>query len=132
MYVAVTRAEKELFLTESEGFSAAARMSKYPSRFLREIKRNLFVTEGDMDEMLWQESTRMVKSLGLDFSADDVDSPTAPLAKTSDDRLALGTQVRHEVLGVGTILAYNESRDSYSVQFSTGTRNIRRSFLHHI
>lgn len=132
MYVAVTRAEKELFLTESEGFSAAARMSKYPSRFLREIKRNLFVTEGDMDEMLWQESTRMVKSLGLDFSTDDSDSPSASTAKPADERLAPGTQVRHEVLGVGKILAYNESRDSYSVQFSTGTRNIRRSFLHHI
>lgn len=131
MYVAVTRAEKELFLTESEGFSAAARLSKYPSRFLREIKRNLFVTEGDMDEMLWQEASRLVQTMGLDYSVPDIENTTAesPVMMTSQDALPKGTRVVHEVLGEGTIIQYNETRDSYSVQFSNGTRNIRRSFL---
>ena len=127
MYVAVTRAERELFLTESEGFSAAARLSKYPSRFLREIKRSLFVTEGDMDELLWQESSRMVKTLGLEFNTDN-NSPDAPV-RAGDSSLEPGTRVKHEVLGEGTIVSYNEARGSYTVQFGNGTRNIRRNFL---
>ena len=34
MYVAVTRAEKALFLTESEGYNVSTKTNKYPSRFL--------------------------------------------------------------------------------------------------
>lgn len=127
MYVAVTRAEKELFLTESEGFNAASRLSKYPSRFLREIQRSLFVTEGDMDELLWQESGKMVQYLGLDFSSNP-DAPVPP-ATVTQDFWPEGTRVRHEVLGEGTIVSYNEARGSYSVAFGNGTRNIRASFL---
>lgn len=130
MYVAVTRAEKELFLTESEGFNAASRLSKYPSRFLREIQRSLFVTEGDMDELLWQESGRMVQYLGLDFSSNNLD-PNAPIppATVTQSFWTEGTRVRHEVLGEGTIVNYNEARGSYSVAFGNGTRNIRANFL---
>ncbi len=128
MYVAVTRAERELFLTESEGFSAAARLSKYPSRFLREIKRSLFVTEGDMDELLWQESSKMVRSLGLDFSQGGT-TADGSIAPSGSDILAPGTRVKHDVLGEGIIQDYNEARGSYTVQFGNGTRNIRRNFL---
>ena len=52
MYVAITRAERHLFLTESEGYSMQAGCHKYPSRFIKEIKSNLFITEGDIDESL--------------------------------------------------------------------------------
>ncbi len=128
MYVAVTRAERELFLTESEGFSAAARLSKYPSRFLREIKRSLFVTEGDMDELLWQESSKMVRSLGLDFSQGETTSEGG-ISTSGEDILAPGTRVKHDILGEGIIQDYNEARGSYTVQFGNGTRNIRRNFL---
>ena len=128
MYVAVTRAERELFLTESEGFSAAARLSKYPSRFLREIKRSLFVTEGDMDELLWQESSKMVRTLGLDFSQGGT-MADGSIAPSGSDILAPGTRVKHDVLGEGIIQDYNEARGSYTVQFGNGTRNIRRNFL---
>lgn len=40
MYVAVTRAEKALFLTDSEGYNYNSGFNKYPSRFLTEIKEN--------------------------------------------------------------------------------------------
>lgn len=131
MYVAVTRAEQQLFLTESEGFSAAARLSKYPSRFLREIQRSLFVTEGDMDETLWRESSRLVQSLGLDYSGGtSADGDDAVNRQTSSIPVfSPGTHVIHEVLGEGVVVSYNEIRGSYSVQFGNGTRNIRGSFL---
>ena len=143
MYVAVTRAERELFLTESEGFNAASRLSKYPSRFLKEIKRNLFVTEGDMDELLWEESTKMVHSLGLDFSsATSTQLPPSPQSSELCSRAPKeapsstpttfppGTRVRHAVLGECVVKGYNEVRGSYEVEFpGGGTRNIRGSFL---
>lgn len=131
MYVAVTRAEKELFLTESEGFSAAARLSKYPSRFLREIKRNLFVTEGDMDEMLWQNSQDVVRTMGLSFCDDDPSASDADTTATqSSDIFSPGTRVSHDVLGTGTIVSYNAARGSYEVAFDGGTsRNLRGTVL---
>jgi len=128
MYVAVTRAEKELFLTESEGFSAAARMSKYPSRFLREIQRNLFVTEGDMDDMLWK-APLLSPEGGMTSIATTDSIQSSPLGGNEGGLLPPGTRVRHEVLGEGTIVSYNEVRGSYTVSFSNGTRNIRGSFL---
>lgn len=141
MYVAVTRAERELFLTESEGFNVASRLSKYPSRFLKEIKRNLFVTEGDMDETLWAESTKLVHSLGLDYSsAPATESAGASAAVTSAQPQSQpfsgftpGTRVRHAVLGECIVKSYNEVRGSYEVEFpGGGTRNIRGSFLQSI
>lgn len=130
MYVAITRAERELFLTESEGFSAAARMSKYPSRFLREVQRSLFVTEGEMDESLWLQSQRLVRQLGLEYS----DAPAPDAASVSatarpEAAFAPGTRVIHAVLGEGVVESFNEVRGSYTVRFGNGTRNIRGSFL---
>lgn len=132
MYVAVTRAERELFLTESEGFNAASRLSKYPSRFLKEIKRSLFVTEGNMDDTLWDESSKLVHSLGLDFSALSAQEANAQstVSQSPAQGFAPGTRVRHAVLGECVIKGYNEVRGSYEVEFpGGGTRNIRGAFL---
>lgn len=136
MYVAVTRAERELFLTESEGFNIASRLSKYPSRFLKEIKRSLFVTEGDMDETLWDESSKLVLSLGLDYSSiSDTNTTDASVSTTQAQGhrfpgFAPGTRVRHAILGECVVKSYNEVRGSYEVEFpGGGTRNIRGSFL---
>jgi len=129
MYVAVTRAEKELFLTESEGFNAAAKMSKYPSRFLCEIKRDLFVTEGEMDEMLWTNLATQLPPTPQGGRPDG--APPPPFGGTEGGLAPLlpGTRVRHAVLGPGTIVAYNAERQSYTVDFASGTRSIRGSFL---
>ena len=69
----------------------------------------------------------MVKTLGLEFNTDN-NSPDAPV-RAGDSSLEPGTRVKHEVLGEGTIVSYNEARGSYTVQFGNGTRNIRRNFL---
>ena len=126
MYVAITRAERELFLTESEGFSAAARMSKYPSRFLREIQRSLFVTEGDMDEMLWQTP---IEQHGAPSAMLYTEQTATVMRDHLEGIFPAGTRVMHAVLGQGSIVSYNEARGSYSVAFGNGTRNIRGSFL---
>ena len=48
MYVAITRAEKGLFLTESEGYNAITKSDKYPSRFIGEIADGLINVEGEL------------------------------------------------------------------------------------
>jgi len=131
MYVAITRAEHQLFLTESEGFSAVARLSKYPSRFLKEIKRELFVTEGDMDEMLWKSSQEMMRNLGLDFAeTEEKETYEGTVPEKNESTFAPGTIVLHQLLGEGVIQGYNEARGSYEVRFTNGSiRNIRADFL---
>ncbi len=113
MYVAVTRAEKALFLTESEGFSNAIKGAKYPSRFLTEIGDGLIEVEGDMDPALLEITKDMVKR---------IDSETvAP----TDGRFAVGDTVRHKLFGEGTVVEAFADRDAYRVDFGDrGTRNL--------
>ena len=68
MYVAVTRAEKELYLTDSEGFSSQTQMAKYPSRFIFEIKDGYYVVEGVLDEEYKNEARALIaQSEGASF-----------------------------------------------------------------
>lgn len=103
MFVAVTRAEKCLFLTESEGYNVNNKTKKFPSRFLTEIKRNLFITDGKMDQYLWDGTLRIVAS---EFN--DVDLP--------DDSLKVGDKVWHKYFGKGVIQEIVNT-DSYKVMF---------------
>jgi DNA helicase II / ATP-dependent DNA helicase PcrA len=108
MYVAITRAEKHLFLTESEGYSVQSGCHKYPSRFIKEIKSNLFVTEGDMDESLWRQAASMANAL---------DSECGCSPEMSDARFNPGDVVLHKVLGQGTVREVSEDGDYCTVEF---------------
>ena len=113
MYVAVTRAENALFLTESEGFNRATNSNKYPSRFLMEIGNNLLEVEGNIDPSLLEETKNLVKQI------DDEITPhaTTPL-------FAIGDKVEHKVFGEGEIIEAIPERDSYKVKFENGKRNL--------
>lgn len=114
MYVAVTRAEKALFLSESEGFLSAAKQPKYPSRFLTEIKKGLLKVEGDIPRELW-EGTRQMVSL---------DEPAKPEPTPG---LVVGMNVEHKIFGRGTIVAVTDT--NVTVQFAVGRRTLQPSFL---
>jgi len=113
MYVAVTRAEKALFLTESEGFNHTTKSSKYPSRFLMEIGDNLLEIEGNIDPVLLEGTKNLVKQ---------IDEEVYP--QLSVARFAIGDKVEHKVFGVGVVVEATPERDSYKVQFEKGTRNL--------
>ena len=122
MYVAITRAEKALFLTESEGFNISSKMAKYPSRFLAEIKRNLVVTEGVVPEELWK-GTR-----GLSHVLDQEDFGAERAAYASPFKV--GDLVTHPVFGEGVIVAANKDYTSFDVRFDSGAiRTLRAGFL---
>ena len=142
MYVAVTRAEKALFLTESEGFNISTKMNKYPSRFLAEIKREMVVTEGEIPEELW-EGTRMMRHvLDQESYVPDVPGAAALSSVVGGDPFAsereaynspfkIGDKVVHDIFGEGTVIGMSDDFSTFEVQFPEGgTRNIRAGFLH--
>ncbi len=122
MYVAVTRAEKALFLTESEGFNISSKTNKYPSRFLAEIKPDLVVTEGVVPEELWKGTRNLTHVLDQeDFSAERA-AYASPFH--------VGDIVRHAVFGEGVIVSANKDFTSFDVQFDSGAiRTLRASFI---
>ncbi|MBQ7057631.1 MAG: hypothetical protein IJM84_06765, partial [Bacteroidaceae bacterium] len=114
--VAATRAEKTLILTESEGFNVATKTNKYPSRFIAEIKKGSLVTEGAMEETLWEGTRELMRSI-------------MPEERT-DNAMNVGDKVVHKVFGIGVVTAVNIQQDSFEVHFENGdVRNIRGKFL---
>jgi DNA helicase-2/ATP-dependent DNA helicase PcrA len=133
MYVAVTRAEKALFLTESEGYNISSKTNKYPSRFLAEIRRDLLVTEGVISPELWR-GTR-----NLSHVLDEEMNPHRPVSLEGDfdmeraeynSPFKVGDTVTHPVFGEGVILSANKDFSSFEVKFDSGTtRTLRAGFL---
>ena len=121
MYVAVTRAEKRLFLTESEGYSAQGGFEKVPSRFLREIKENLMVTEGHMDEELWNRAANFSRSMDLECGLAVMPARTG---------FAEGDEVVHDHFGSGIIKNVYDGGDYCEVEFwESGIRMLKAEKL---
>ncbi|MCH5228578.1 MAG: UvrD-helicase domain-containing protein [Muribaculaceae bacterium] len=112
MYVAVTRAEKMLWLCESEGYMHDSGALKYPSRFLSEVPDWMLKLEGVMDPSLKEGTKQMVAMLREE------------LGGNSEKPLASGTRVSHKIFGEGVIEAYDASSKSYKVRFGDTTRNL--------
>lgn len=106
-YVAFTRAEKALFLTDSEGYTGQG-LQKYPSRFITEINpTNLeFVTQ--LPQALLDEAAAFVK-----MQESRALIPAKPVIPTN--LLGPGMRVQHEFLGLGTIEAFDDT--TYIVKF---------------
>jgi len=134
MYVAVTRAEKALFLTESEGFNISTKMNKYPSRFLTEIQREMFVTEGFVPEELWRGTNNLKHVLDEEIRVGSMacsgEDGFASERAEYENRFKIGDEVSHKVFGEGVIISENNDGTSFRVRFEDGgIRQIRSSFL---
>ena len=112
MYVAVTRAEKMLWLCESEGYMNDTGALKYPSRFLSEVPDWMLKLEGVMDPSLKEGTRQMVAMLREE------------LGENAEKPLPTGTRVSHKVFGEGIIEAFDASSKSYKVRFGDTTRNL--------
>ena len=112
MYVAATRAEKMLWLCESEGYMHDSGALKYPSRFLSEVPDWMLKLEGIMDPSLKEGTKQMIAMLREELGG-NTEKPLAP-----------GTKVSHKVFGEGVIEAYDASSKSYKVRFGETTRNL--------
>ncbi|MCA0971873.1 UvrD-helicase domain-containing protein [Halobacillus litoralis] len=116
-YVAVTRAEKELYMTESEGFQNGGQR-KYPSRFIFEVEDGLYERVGDLDESLIEEAKEYIRASHRQ---------TKEVAASGFE---VGTRVSHPVFGAGTIEEIDEKKNTYLVFFDKmkAPRPISRNF----
>ena len=112
MYVATTRAEKMLWLCESEGYMNDNGALKYPSRFLSEVPEGMLKVEGILDPALKAGTAGLVAMLREELG-ENAEKPMEP-----------GTRVAHKVFGEGIIEAYDASAKSYKVRFGNSTRNL--------
>lgn len=108
-YVAYTRAEEWLYITESEGYNFEMKSNKYPSRFIFEIKRNLLVRQGHLSREL-EESAKSY----ISRSEKNIDS---------DEEAALfvkGMAVTHKLFGKGNVAKIDDKEGSIVVDFANG------------
>ena len=120
MYVAITRAEQALFLTESEGYNYSTQTSKYPSRFIIEIGKELLKRDGKIDPALLK---------GLKMSIKNLDNEIGENTVAENSAFAEGKNVVHPIFGTGVIISVNEIRQSCEVDFNGKKRNIQWKFL---
>lgn len=113
MYVAVTRAEKALFLTESEGYNYTTRGDKFPSRFLKEIGDGLIQVEGNLDPALFEGTQYAVDELEDELNGED-----------EDMTFNVGDLVVNKYLGKGKVLEVDKDERAYKVQFKHSVRTI--------
>lgn len=110
-FVAVTRAKRNLYLTESEGFGVKG-FSKVPSRFLFDIDENLLERIGDIPENIIEEH----KILARMFD------------KTETEIYNVGDQIRHKIFGEGIIEKVDEQTKTYDIRFVNGNKPISFSY----
>ena len=105
-YVALTRAKRSLYLSDSEGF-AHDRSAKVPSRFIYEMG---------------------LDNLTLERPLPSQPMMPQPMAGAGDKPgFAVGSRVEHPVFGKGTIVDNDASRQNYTIKFdSLGTTRTLR------
>lgn len=101
-YVAITRAEKRLFLLDSEGYTQNGKQ-KLPSRFLKEIGEENYIRVGTISKELQEEADRYVAG-----ASSDGEKPP---------RKEIGDMVEHPAFGKGEIIGYGKNKDSYRIRF---------------
>ena len=115
-YVALTRAEKELYITDSEGFRHDGGV-RHPSRFIFNIDEALFERDGEIDPEMIREAKAMISAdeLKLDNKMNDF--------KVND-------LIEHPHYGSGTILSTDEGVNAYLIKFDSlaTPKSIKKDF----
>ena len=103
-FVAVTRAERGLYLSEADGrnFDGSPR---YPSRFILDMDQSLLSYVQPPQEGLIREAQEYIRHSQLSMPSKDV----APMAQ--------GQRVRHFLFGEGTVLGADMEKGAHVIQF---------------
>lgn len=113
-YVAITRAEKAFYMTESEGFNFSTGLNKYPSRFLFEISENYFVRKGELSQEIIKEAKEQLT----------LNSKRQLIQKIFE----VGDFVKHAIWNQGKVIEVNESKGEYTIEFKEATKPITFEF----
>ena len=104
-FVAMTRAEKGLYLSDAEGRGLDGSF-RYPSRFVFDIDRQLMDYSTELDPALKAEAQRYISSAHNRLKG-----------LSRQQRLNVGDRVRHDIMGNGVIEGIDEERMAYVVKF---------------
>ena len=114
-FVAVTRAEKRLFLSEAEGRNTDG-SPRYPSRFLLDIDREyLDYTKRPREELIKD-------------ARDYIKSSTAYLAEDDQLKFKIGDRITHDIMGSGTVTDIDSDGACYIIKFDSLATSRRISF----
>jgi len=105
MFVALTRAEKGLFLSDAEGRNLDGSY-RFPSRFVFDIDKRLLAYTAELDPSLVSETRWLVTS-----------SQKSMEAAASDLPFKTGDRIVHSVFGAGTVIELNREQNAYLIQF---------------
>jgi DNA helicase-2/ATP-dependent DNA helicase PcrA len=100
-YVAITRAEKRFYMTESEGFNFNTGLNKYPSRFLFEINEEFYVRKGELSLEIIKQAKEQIKT--TDFENIEI--------------FEIGENVIHPIWNKGKIKEVNVDKNEYIIDF---------------
>ena len=115
-FVAMTRAEKRLYLSDAEGRNIDG-SPRYPSRFLLDIDPALLEhTEPPRDALI--RDARAYISL----------SESMLPAREAAPAFAEGDRIRHAIMGAGTILSVDTDRGAYVILFDSAQTSRTLSF----
>ena len=104
-FVAMTRAEKGLYLSDAEGRGLDGSF-RYPSRFVFDIDRQLMDYSTELDPGLKADAQRYISSAHNRLKG-----------LSRQQRLNVGDRVRHDIMGNGVIEDIDEERMAYVVKF---------------
>jgi DNA helicase-2/ATP-dependent DNA helicase PcrA len=104
-FVAVTRAEKALFLTDAEGRNLDGSY-RYPSRFIFNIDKTLLACTGELNEGLLHEAHANIAC-----------SEKALASLASQRSFQPGDRIVHSIMGAGQIVDVDHNHAVYVIQF---------------
>lgn len=115
-FVAFTRAEKYLFLTDAEEYTKEATY-RHPSRFIFDVDSTLLHYETEISEDSKQEAISYIEY------------KNSALTKMSTlSSLSEGDRVKHAILGSGVVLAIDREKKQYTIQFASIATPRKMSF----
>ena len=104
-FVAFTRAEKALFLTDAEGRNLDGSF-RYPSRFIFNVDKTLLTYTNELDDNLICETNWNISN-----SERILESPYAKLPFKSGDRIV------HSIMGAGEVVDVDRNNAAYLIKF---------------
>ena len=103
-FVAMTRAEKRLYLSEAKGRNIDG-SPRYPSRFILDISPELLEYTEPPEEGLVKEAR------------DYIEASERYLPEKQAEAFTIGQRVRHEILGPGTVVDVDTGKGAHIVRF---------------
>lgn len=104
-FVAFTRAQKQLYLTEAQGMNHGVGY-RFPSRFIFDVDKGLLKYEKELPDELVHDAKNYIE---------ESNETLKKMAATAD--LKVGDKVSHGILGNGIITEIDSNAHTYTVQF---------------